>query len=134
MIARTVIVACWAVLAMMAIAVARDTGHWSEVESNPAVHEWYQHLTRPDVPTGICCTEADAYWADEFFFKDGKMFARITDDRPDAPLGRPHVENGTVFEIPPEKLKYSEGNPTGHGVLFISIAGYTWCYVQPGGV
>ncbi len=119
------------VMALATTANARDLGQWTN--SDPAIHDWYQHLTRPDVPSGICCTEADAYWADEYFFKDGKMYARITDTRPDEPLGRPHIEDGTVFEIPPEKLKWDQSNPTGHGVLFISTAGYTWCYVQPGG-
>jgi len=116
----------------IAQALARDLGQW--LNSDPAIHEWYQELMRPDSPGSPCCTEADAYWADEFFVKDGKMFARITDDRPDAPLGRPHIENGSEFEVAPEKLKYSDGNPTGHGVLFVSTSGWTWCYVMPGGV
>lgn len=111
---------------------ARDSGQWEN--TNPKIHQWYQELMRPDSPGSPCCTEADAYWADEFFVKDGKMYARITDDRPDGPLGRPHIDNGSVFEVPPEKLKYSDGNPTGHGVLFVSTSGWTWCYVQPGGV
>jgi hypothetical protein len=113
-------------------ALARDYGQWTN--SDTTIHKWYQELMRPDAPSAPCCTEADAYWADEFFVKDGKMFARITDDRPDAPLGRPHIANGSVFEVPPEKLKYDRGNPTGHGVLFVSTGGWTWCYVQPGGV
>lgn len=113
---------------------ARDTGHWDEVESNAAVHDWYKHLERPDAPGAICCTEADAYYADEVHVKDGKTFATITDDRPDGPLGRPHIASGTVFEVPPEKLKWDKGNPTGHNVLFISIAGFTWCFVMGTGI
>lgn len=113
-------------------AIGRDLGQWTN--SDPRIHEWYQHLTRPDVPSAICCTEADAYWADEFYVRDGKMYVRVTDDRDDGPLGRPHIANGTEFEVPPEKLKWDESNPTGHGVLFVSTSRYTWCYVQPSGV
>jgi hypothetical protein len=110
---------------------ARDLGQWDA--QDPALKEWYQSLMRPDAPTSSCCGEADAYWADEFHVRDGKTYATITDDRPDAPRGRPHVENGTEFEVPPEKLKWDRSNPTGHGVLFLSRQGYVFCYVQPGG-
>jgi hypothetical protein len=110
---------------------ARDLGQWENTD--PVVHEWYQHLERPDAPGSICCTEADAYWADEVHVRDGKTYATITDDRDDAPLRRPHIPNGTEFEIPPEKLKWDAGNPTGHSVLFISVSGFTWCFVMGSG-
>lgn len=113
-------------------AYPRDLGQWTN--SDPAIREWYKHLTRPDYPQGICCTEADAYWADEIHVQDGKTYAVITDDRDDGPLGRPHIPNGTKFEIPPEKLKWDEGNPTGHSILFVSTRGDVWCYVQGNGI
>ncbi len=78
--------------------------------------------------------EADAYWADEVHVRDGKTYAKITDDRPDEPRGRPHVEIGTEIEIPNHKLKWDRANPTGHGIVFLSRNGYVFCYVQPGGV
>ena len=131
-LAVAIVVLAEIVLALYSPLWARDNGQWQN--TNPKIHEWYQGLMRPDAPESSCCTEADAYWADEFFVKDGKTFARITDDRPDEPLGRPHIDNGTVFEVPQEKLKYSDGNPTGHGVLFVSTSGWTWCFVMPGGV
>jgi hypothetical protein len=71
---------------------ARDLGQWDAVD--PAVREWYQALMQPDVPTASCCGEADAYWADEVHVRDGKTYATITDDRPDAPRQRPHIEIG----------------------------------------
>lgn len=111
---------------------AHDSGQWTN--SNSAVREWYKALMQPDVPTASCCGEADAYWADEIHVKDGKAYATITDDRPDGPLGRPHIDNGTVLEIPTAKLKYDRGNPTGHGIVFLSRSGFVYCYVQPGGV
>ena len=125
---RVIVLSIVFVALAISYAYSKDNGQWNNTD--PDTHNWYQRLMRPDAPSASCCTEADAYWADEFFYKDGKMYAKITDDRDDAPLGRPHIANGTIFEVPPEKLKYDDGNPTGHGVLFVSISGYAWCYVQ----
>lgn len=119
-------------LAMMIPAVARDLGQWEN--GDPAVREWYQHLMQPDHPTSPCCGEADAYWADDIHVRDGKTFAVVTDDRDDGPLKRPHIPNGTEIEVPDYKLKWDKGNPTGHGVLFMSYSKHVFCYVQPGGV
>jgi hypothetical protein len=113
-------------------ASARDLGQWEA--GDPAIKQWYQALMQPDVPTASCCGEADAYWADEIHVRDGKTYAVITDDRPDEPRGRPHVEAGTEIEIPNHKLKWDQSNPTGHGILFLSRNRYVFCYVQPGGV
>jgi hypothetical protein len=111
---------------------ARDLGQWEA--GDPAVREWYQSLMRPDAPTSSCCGESDAYWADEIHVRDGKTYATITDDREDKPLGRPHVDNGTVIEIPNEKLKWDRSNPTGHGIVFLSREKYVFCFVQSGGI
>ena len=120
------------VLANAASAFARDEGQWSNTD--PALLEWYETLMQPDNPKASCCGEADAYWADELHVRDGKTFATITDDRPDRPLHRPHVDVGTEIEIPKAKLKHDQGNPTGHGVLFMDRGGDVLCYVMPGGV
>ncbi len=114
------------------VASARDLGQWDSVD--PSIREWYQALMQPDVPTASCCGEADAYWADEVHVKGGKTYAIITDDRPDEPRRRPHIDIGTEIEIPNNKLKWDKSNPTGHGIVFLSRAGYVFCYVQPGGV
>ena len=111
-------------------AQARDNGQWQDNE----VSRWYKSLMQPDVPTLSCCGEADAYWCDDIHVKGGKAYCRITDNRPDGPLGRPHREIGREYEIPPHKLKHDKGNPTGHSIIFLSSAGYTWCFVQSGGV
>lgn len=112
-------------------AAARDLGQWEA--SDPTIREWYQSLMQPDVPNVSCCGEADAYWCDDIHVRDGKTFCKITDDRDDAPRRRPHIEVGTEFEIPPNKLKWDSGNPTGHAVIFLSQAKYVWCFVQGGG-
>lgn len=129
----------WATIATLVVliggihlAAARDLGQWEAAE--PTVREWYQSLMQPDVPNASCCGEADAYYADEIHVRGGKTYAVITDDRDDASRGRPHVPVGTEIEIPTHKLKWDRSNPTGHGVVFLSRAGYVFCYVQPGGV
>lgn len=110
-------------------AASRDSGQWEGAD--PAVRQWYKGLMRPDSPAFSCCGEADAYWCDDISVRSGKTYCKITDDRPDGPLGRPHIKIGTEFEIPPEKLKYDRGNPTGHAVLFVSSYGMVYCFVQP---
>lgn len=112
-------------------ASARDAGQWTN--SDPVIRKWYQELMQPDIPTASCCGEADSYWADEMHARDGKNYAIVNDDRDDVKLGRPHIENGTEFEVPDNKLKWDRSNPTGHGVIFLSRSGYTFCYVQNGG-
>lgn len=126
------IVAMAFVAAVFAPARAHDDNHGGV--SDPAIREWYQALMQPDNPSASCCGEADAYWADEIHVRNGKTYATITDDRPDAPLGRPHVESGTVVEIPNHKLKWDKANPTGHGVVFLSRQGFVFCYVQGTGI
>lgn len=118
---------------LAASAQARDLGQWENAD--PDTRAWFQGLMQPDVPTASCCGEADAYWADTVHVRGGKTFATITDDRPDAPRNRPHIDVGTEIEIPDNKIKWDRGNPTGHGIVFVSRAGdYVFCYVQPGGV
>lgn len=111
---------------------AKDLGQWEN--SDPAVRAWYKSLMQPDHPDSSCCGEADGYWCDDLRVEKGKNVCTITDDRDDGPLGRPHVPLGTVIEIPDHKLKYDRGNPTGHGVVFLSYRLFVFCYVQGGGV
>lgn len=109
-------------------AIARDLGQWKNAD--PEISAWYRNLMQPDNPTVSCCSFADAYYADEIRVRDGKVFAVVTDDRPDDPLGRPHIPVGTEFEVPAHKLKWDKSNPTGHNVLFVSSTGHTYCFVQ----
>lgn len=112
--------------------IARDLGQWENAD--PAIAAWYSSLRQPDNPTISCCGQADAYWADKVEIDGDKVFAIITDDRPDEPLGRPHVPIGTRIEVPRHKLKFDAGNPTGHVVIFLSRNLDVYCYVQNGGV
>jgi hypothetical protein len=114
----------------------RDLGQWEGTD--PAVREWYKNLKRPDpgYENLSCCGEADAYWADEVHTRDGKIFAVITDDRPDEPLKRPHIDVGTEIEVPEVKLKWDNGNPTGHNIIFVTGGIYrtVFCFVQGTGI
>ena len=111
---------------------ARDNGQWEN--SDPVVRHWYKSLMQPDNPSISCCGESDAYWCDDYYARDGKAYCKITDDRDDAPLGRPHIPVGTEIEIPPNKLKWDRSNPTGHAIIFVSRSLYVHCFVQNGGV
>lgn len=88
----------------------------------------------PDVPTASCCGEADAYWCDDIHVRNGKTFCTVTDDRDNIQLKRTPVPIGTEIEIPDKKLTWKDGNPTGHSIVFLSTAGYVYCFVQNGGV
>lgn len=116
----------------LATANARDVGQWEAAD--PIIRQWYKTLMQPDNPGISCCGEADAYWADQVEVKDGKVFAIITDTRPDAPLGRRHVPPGTRVEVPPHKMTWKYGNPTGHVIVFLGAGNSVLCYVQGGGV
>jgi Sex factor F TraW protein N terminal len=113
-------------------AAARDLGQWGDQPTY--VRQWFKKLMQPDNPVMSCCGEADAYWADSFEVNDGRYVAIITDDRPDGPLGRPHREIGERIIVPNHKIKWDEGNPTGHGIIFIGGGGQVYCYITPGGV
>ena len=89
---------------------------------------------QPDYPLAPCCGEADSYWADGVEVKDGEVIAIITDTRPDLPLGRPHVPVGTRIVVPPNKLKWDRGNPTGHTIIFLGYDSRVTCYVTGTGI
>jgi hypothetical protein len=106
-------------------AAARDNGQW---ENQPAyLRQWFQKLMQPDNPVMSCCGEADAFEADSFEVRDDQYVAIITN-------GKGVLPEGTRIPVPNNKMKWDEGNPTGHGIIFIGSAGQVYCYVTPGGV
>lgn len=113
------------------LASARDLGQWGN--QDPATRKWFNSLTVPDNPWLSCCGNADAYWTDSFEVNGDQYVAIITDRRPDAPLGRPHIEPGTRVVIPNHRIKWDKGNPTGHGWIFLG-GDEVFCYLPPGGV
>jgi hypothetical protein len=117
---------------LMRGALARDVGQWET--GDPAIREWYQNLMQPDEPRASCCGESDAYWADFLELDGDKYVAVITDPRPDEPLHRRHIDIGTRIVVPKNKLKYDASNPTGHGIIFLGLGDYVFCYLPPVGV
>jgi hypothetical protein len=110
---------------LSAPAAGRDYGQWNEQPT--LIRQWFQSLMQPDNPSHSCCGEADAFQADNFEVQGGKYIAIITD-------GRGIIANGTRIPGPSGKVKWDEGNPTGHGIIFIGSNGQVFCYVWPGGV
>jgi hypothetical protein len=113
---------------------ARDLGQFDD-PANAYLKRWYQDLKQPDNPAVSCCGEADAYWADAFeATSDGQYIAIITDPRDDEPLGRRHRDIGTRIVVPKNKIKWNEGNPVGHGIIFLNRADNVFCYLPPLGI
>jgi hypothetical protein len=113
---------------------ARDLGQWND-PANADLKKWYQDLKQPDNPQASCCGETDAYWADAFeTTSNGEYIAIITDPRDDTPLGRTHRDIGTRIVVPKNKIKWNEGNPVGHGLIFLSHVDIVFCYLPPLGI
>ena len=114
------------VLMLMSLpAAARDNGQWDD---QPAyLRQWFQKLMQPDNPHMSCCGEADAFEADSFEVRGEQYVAIITN-------GKGVIPDGMRIPVPNQKLKWDEGNPTGHGIIFIGADGQVFCYVTPGGV
>ena len=107
-------------------ALARNNGQW---ENSPAhIRQWFQGLRQPDNPRVLCCGEADAYEADLFEIDEDRYVAIITD-------GKGEIPNGTKIPVPNHKMKWDEGNPTGHGIIFIGSQGqvFSWQDRKTGG-
>jgi hypothetical protein len=108
-------------------------------------YQWFSRQKMPDQPTYSCCGQGDAYYADSVFVNQkGDVFAIITDERPDYPLGRQHIKPGTRILVPPHKNKdtRNDPNPTGHTIIFVrwyeEAPDYgNWgvlCYLPDGGI
>ena len=95
---------------------------------------WYESLKIPGSNTS-CCGTADAYGCDDVFTRDGKNYCRITDDR--LINRRPPLPLGTEFEIPDGRMmqgKETNGNPTGHNIIFLGSGGNVYCFILSGGI
>jgi hypothetical protein len=120
MIVRAIII-----LTLSFPALARDDGQWGE--QPPNVRTWFQQLMQPDHPTISCCGTADAFEADSFETEGDHYVAIITG-------GKGIMPEGTRISVPNSKMKWDQGNPTGHGIIFLGSGGQVYCYVAPGGI
>src|SRR6185369_9190574 len=116
---------------LAALASARDLGQWEK--QDPKIRKWFNSLMIPDMPQFSCCGSSDAYWSDTYEVKGDQYVAIITDTRDDGPLGRAHIPSGTRVVVPNHRIKWDQGNPTGHGWIFIG-GSEVFCYLPPGGV
>ena len=94
---------------------------------------WISTVKQPDTRVS-CCGDGDSYIADDFETKDGKFYAIITGDYPGTLDASESMKKGTKILIPPNKLNRAAedgGNPSGHGVVFLSPAGDVLCYFGP---
>lgn len=114
-----------AALSVILPAAARDNGQWGDQPET--TRQWFQSLMQPDQPYMSCCGEADAFEADTFEVEGDHYVAVITD-------GKGIIPAGTRIPVPNNKMKWDQGNPTGHGIIFIGSQGQVYCYVAPGGV
>jgi hypothetical protein len=112
-------------LTLPAAASARDNAQWQD---QPAfLRQWFQALMQPDNPFQSCCGEADAFEAD-FFEVNGDQYVAIITN------GKGVLPEGMRITVPNEKMKWDDGNPTGHGIIFIGANGEVFCYVTPAGI
>src|SRR6202790_2769159 len=96
-----------AVVHVFAAPPPREAGYESTVSA------WYRSLMQPDKPWQSCCGEADAFEADTFEVEGDHYVAIITN-------GKGVLPNGTRIPVPNHKMKWDAGNPTGHGIIFLS--------------
>ena len=105
-------------------------------QSTP-VSKWFKTVQRPDARPATCCGYGDGYEADVYVNRGDHYDVTITDDSeimyPDGDHRQP-IANGTVINVPITKVNPpSDGNPTGHGVLFITVQDGkmlgVYCYV-----
>jgi hypothetical protein len=128
-------------LLLAAVPVGCEPAHsrnWDESATTKEVAAWFQALKQPD-NTVPCCGEADAYYADSFEVHGTSVIAIITDER--VVPNRPPIPVGTKIIIPPNKVTH-QGNPTGHGIVFVvhrdddddapNNGWHVYCYVTPG--
>jgi predicted RNA-binding protein with TRAM domain len=104
--------------------------------SKPLV-KWFDTVQRPDARPATCCGLADAYEGDVYVNRGDHYDVTITDGSeityPDGTHRLP-IANGTVVNVPIAKVTQpKDGNPTGHGVLFITVQDGkplgTYCFV-----
>ena len=74
--------------------------------------EWMMSLKQPDHPSVSCCGPSDQYYATEYHedpLRPGGFIVRA-------------AEFPAPIPVPPEKVDWTDINPTGRGVIFVAIA------------
>src|SRR6185369_466569 len=110
------------------VRLIRDDLEWEN--SPPHIRKWFHGLMQPDHPRTSCCGDADAYEVD-LFERDGNNWVAIVTGQGPGVANKPHIPEGTRISVPNSKMKWDQGNPTGHGIIFIGSNGEVYCYVTP---
>lgn len=128
----SVAVACVLALIILLFNIKVSPAHDDEHHEFDA---WYESLKMPDSPTVSCCGVADAYWCSFPYTRDDKNYCKIEDDR--IIMHRTQFPVGMEIEIPDRKMMEglkTNGNPTGHSVVFLSSGGAVFCFVMGSGI
>jgi len=118
--------------------VARAENHGFDLTK--PIPQWFESVRMPDTHIS-CCGLGDAYEADVWTKNpDGSYEVTITDGSavayPDGST-RAFIPNGTVVHVPMSKVNPpKDGNPTGHGVIFMlvsagKIVNGPFCFILP---
>jgi hypothetical protein len=93
---------------------------------NAPFASWFNTLHQPDNPVASCCGVADAYEVDEYY-PDETVQGGFT------------VRLGALqIKVPPDKVIWTEANPTGRGQIFLAPnqgahGPYVYCFVPAAG-
>lgn len=116
------LIAAFLLLWGTAAAESRDPSQWSK---DVTIQKWFQNLRQPDHPDMSCCGAADSFEADDYDTEGDHYVAIITD-------GYGTWPTGTRVPVANTKIKWDEGNPTGHGILFLQPGTLNvYCYTPP---
>lgn len=134
---RRIVIPLLAVLVAAPTFPAKAVDHGFDKHTERSI--WFQQLKRPDYYPNSCCGEADAYEADIYQRNaDGSYDVEITNgDTIKFPDGqeRPEIPTGTKVHVPKTKINppiETQGNPTEHAWLFVSVSRAIGGEVTPG--
>jgi hypothetical protein len=120
-----------AVVATLLPALARDNGQWTD--KPPEIRAWFRSVMQPgfeNMPDvgHSCCGEADAF---DVEMAGGDVYGiirvRILD-------GKGVLPDGTIVDVPRDKLQAKYGNPLDKFILFVGAGMNIYCLVPKGGV
>jgi hypothetical protein len=100
---------------LTAIALLISTGATLAHEPGAPFGDWFMSLHQPDNPLASCCGIADQYYFREYHpsQRPGIAFEGIVEGK----------DGGSDFwlAVPNEKVDWDRVNPTGRGVVFVSM-------------
>lgn len=117
-------------LILVTPAIARDDGQWES--QPPQIREWFRSVMQPgweNYPNQgrSCCGEADAFDVDMAGGDQETIVVRILN-------GRGLIPDGTLVEVPRNKIQAKYGNPLDKFILFIGAGGNIYCLIPKSGV